>query len=108
MRCATALAALAALAFAIVAAGCGSASAPRPTPGATAAARTLFTGSCGGCHSLTGHDTPTHQGGDLLGVRLRRPVALQFAREMPVRHRLTEAQLGSIVDYIAAVQRGNR
>ncbi|MEO8969548.1 MAG: hypothetical protein ABI427_18700 [Solirubrobacteraceae bacterium] len=100
--------ALAAPALAVIAAGCGSASAPTPSSGATAAARTLFAGSCGGCHSLTGHDTPSHQGGDLLGVRVRRPIALQFAREMPVRRRLTEAQLGTIVDYIAAVQRGSR
>lgn len=105
MRRATAMAALT-LAFA--AAGCGSASTPPMSSSATAAARTLFSGSCGGCHTLTGHDTSSHQGGDLLGVRLRRPVALQFAREMPVRHRLTEVQLGTIVDYIAAVQRGNR
>ncbi|MDQ6730341.1 MAG: cytochrome c [Actinomycetota bacterium] len=105
MRCAFALAALA---LAVIAAGCGSASAPTPSLGATAAARTLFAGSCGGCHSLTGHDTPSRQGGDLLGVRVRRPIALEFAREMPVRPRLTEAQLGTIVDYIAAVQRGSR
>ena len=105
MRCATALAALA---LAITAAGCGSASTSAPSAGVTAAARTLFAGSCGGCHTLTGHDTSSHQGGDLLGVHLHRPVALQFAREMPVPHRLTQAQLGTIVDYIAAVQRGNR
>jgi mono/diheme cytochrome c family protein len=100
--------ALAALTLAIAAAGCGSASSPTPSARATAGARTLFDGSCGGCHTLTGHNTPSHQGGDLLRVRLRRTVALQFAREMPVHHRLTEAQLGTIVDYIAAVQRGNR
>jgi len=105
MRRATALAATV---LAVTAAGCGSASTPPPSSGATAAARTQFAGSCGGCHTLTGHDIPSHQGGDLLGVRLRRPVALQFAREMPVRRRLTEAQLSTIVDYIAAVQRGNR
>lgn len=99
---------LAALTLAVTAAGCGSASAPTPSSRATAAGRTLFTGSCGGCHSLSGHNAPSRQGGDLLGVRLRRPIALQFAREMPVRHRLTEAQLGTIVDYIAAIQRGSR
>src|ERR1700712_5184588 len=105
MRCATAMAALA---LAITAAGCGSASAPPPSAGVTAAARTLFSDSCGGCHTLTGHNLASHQGGDLLGVRLRRSVALQFAREMPVPHRLTPAQLSTIVDYIAAIQRGNR
>jgi mono/diheme cytochrome c family protein len=101
MRCATGLTALA---LAITAGGCGSASTPPPT----VAARTLFSGSCGGCHTLTGHNIASRQGGDLLGVRLRRSVALQFAREMPVPHPLTPAQLNTIVDYIAAVQRGNR
>jgi mono/diheme cytochrome c family protein len=105
MRCATALAALA---LAITAGGCGSASTPPPSASASAAARTLFAGSCGGCHTLTGHDTASHQGGDLLGVHLHRRVALQFAREMPVPHRLSQGQLSTIVDYIAAVQRGNR
>ncbi len=100
--------ALAATVLACIATGCGSASPPAQSPGATAAARTLFATSCGGCHALTGHDTPSHQGGDLLKIRLSRPVALQFAREMPVRHRLTGIQLGTIVDYIAAVQRGHR
>lgn len=100
--------ALAALALAATAAGCGSASVPTPSSRPTAAGRTLFAGSCSGCHSLSGHDAPSRQGGDLLGVRLPRPIALQFVREMPVRPRLTEAQLARIVDYIAAVQRGSR
>ena len=104
MRHATALAALV---LATAGAGCGSSNA-RHTSTDASAGRALFATSCGGCHALTGHDTASHQGGDLLGVRLRRPVALQFAREMPVRRRLTAAQLSTIVDYIAAVQRGNR
>ncbi len=107
MRRAIAPAALA-VALAITVAGCGSAGAPTPASRATAAGRTLFAGSCGACHSVTGHNAPSRQGGDLLGVRLPRPVALQYAREMPVRHKLTEAQLVRIVDYIAAVQRGSR
>ncbi len=105
MRRATALAALA---VPLALAGCGSASAPTPSSGPTPRARALFVGSCGGCHSLTGHNSPSRQGGDLLGVRLPRPIALQFAREMPVAHKLTEAQLKTIVDYIAAIQRGSR
>ena len=107
MRRAIAPAALAVV-LAITVAGCGSAAPPTPASRATAAGRTLFVGSCGACHSVTGHNAPSRQGGDLLGVRLPRPIALQFAREMPVRHRLTEAQLGTIVDYIAAIQRGSR
>lgn len=88
-----------ALALALVLAGCGTA-----TP-AGSSGRSLFTQACGFCHSLTGHESPSKQGGDLLGVRLRRPVALQFAREMPVRHPLSPVQLAAIVDYIALVQR---
>ena len=103
MRHATALAALV---LAAAGAGCGSNARHASTD--ASAGRALFATSCGGCHSLTGHDTASHQGGDLLGVRLRRPVALQFAREMPARRRLTAAQLSTIVDYIAVVQRGNR
>jgi mono/diheme cytochrome c family protein len=100
MRCATRFAALAlALALGLAAAGCGTV-----TPGRSSG-RSLFTQACGFCHSLTGQDSPSKQGGDLLGVRLRRPVALQFAREMPVRHPLSPAQLAAIVDYIALVQR---
>lgn len=104
MRRATALTALT---LAVALAGCGSSSAPVPSS-RPAAGRALFSASCGGCHSLTGHGTPSQQGGDLLGLRLRRSVALQFAREMPVRRTLTKSQLGAIVDYIAAVQRANR
>jgi mono/diheme cytochrome c family protein len=98
MRRASLFAALA-LALGMVAAGCGTATRPGP-PG-----RSLFTQACGFCHSLTGHESPSKQGGDLLGLHLRRPVALQFAREMPVRHPLSHAQLAAIVDYIALVQR---
>lgn len=97
MRCATALAALV---VALATAGCGSA-ATAPHPG-----HALFAQACSFCHSLTGHESPSKQGGDLLGVRLTRPVALQFAREMPVRRPLSHAQLVAIVDYIALVQRG--
>lgn len=99
MRRRTAVTALV-LTVAVAGAGCGSGSSAGASPG-----RALFAGSCSACHSLTGHDSPARQGGDLLGVHLRRTVALQFAREMPVRRPLTGAELGAIVDYIAGVQR---
>ncbi|MGH8920559.1 MAG: c-type cytochrome [Actinomycetes bacterium] len=98
MRRATLFAGLA-LALGVAAAGCGSVTPARQS------GRSLFAQACGFCHSLTGYDSPSKQGGDLLGLRLRRPVALQFAREMPVRHPLSHAQLAAIVDYIALVQR---
>ncbi len=78
-------------------AGCG---------GATHAqtGQTLFAHNCSLCHSLIGNESLRRQGGDLLGYRLSRPTLLQFAREMPARRPLTEAQLAQIVDYIREVQ----
>lgn len=106
MRRATVLAAVAAvLAVAAIAlAGCGGSSGPAPSP-TRPAARALFAHACGGCHSLIGHNLPKDQGGDLLGARLPRAVLAQYAREMPVPHPLTAAQLRTIVDYVLAVQR---
>jgi hypothetical protein len=54
---------------------------------------------------LSGHTSPKQQGGDLLGVLLRRPVLTQFTAEMPVRHPLSKADLNAVVDYVLAVQR---
>ncbi len=78
-------------------AGCGGAK--QAQPGAA-----LFAHNCSLCHSLIGNESLRRQGGDLLGYRLSRPTLLQFAREMPVRRPLTEAQLARIVDYIRRVQ----
>lgn len=89
-----------AVALAIAAAGCGGAGSPPTRNG-----RTLFTQACGACHTLNGIDSPKHQGGDLLGVHMSRPALLEFAREMPVRRRLTSAELATVADYILAVQR---
>lgn len=107
MRRATVLAAPAAvLAVAAIAlAGCGASSGPAPSP-TRPAARALFSHACGGCHSLTGHNLPKDQGGDLLAARLPRSALLQYAREMPVPHPLTAAQLRTIVAYVRAVQQG--
>ncbi|HET9103894.1 MAG TPA: c-type cytochrome [Solirubrobacteraceae bacterium] len=102
MRPVTATAAvLATVALALVLVACGSSPAPVATPQGSA----LFKHNCSGCHSLTGHQSARDQGGDLLAARLPHAVALQYAREMPVRRPLTHAQLEAIVDYIAAVQR---
>lgn len=68
----------------------------------------LFRQSCGACHTISGVNTPSRQGGDLLAVHLRRSVLMQFAREMPVRRRLGPGELGAITDYILAVQRRAR
>jgi len=71
----------------------------------TPSGRAVFVTSCNACHSLTGINTPRQQGGDLLDLHLSRAVLLQFAREMPVRHQLSQAELGAVVSYILAVQR---
>ena len=96
MRC---ISGPAALALGLAAAGCGTSAPSQPS------GRVLFAQACQACHSLTGHQSPSQQGGDLRGVRLSRPVALQFAREMPVRRPLSRGQLAAVVDYIALVQR---
>ena len=77
----------------------------RVLPQSSASGREVFTRDCAFCHSLTGHNSPKQAGGDLLGARLRRPVLVQFTAEMPVKHRLSRADLNAVVDYVLAVQR---
>ena len=89
---------LVALLSATLTAGCGSA---KPQQSGSR----LFATSCGQCHSLTGVDSPTHQGGDLLRLRLSRAQLLQFTREMPVRHPLTPAELSAVTSYVLAAER---
>jgi mono/diheme cytochrome c family protein len=68
----------------------------------------LFTQDCGGCHSLSGRQSPRRQGGDLLRLDVGRGPMLQFVREMPVRHPLSPVQLRDVVAYVLAVERGGR
>jgi mono/diheme cytochrome c family protein len=83
-------------------AGCGATGATlRP------AGQTLFTEACGACHSLTGRESPRRQGGDLLRARLSPAVMLQFAREMPLRHSLSAAELRAVADYVVSAERGD-
>ena len=83
----------------------GQTTSSRPLPQSSASGRELFTRDCGFCHSLSGHSSPKQEGGDLLGAHLRRPVLVQFTAEMPVKHRLSRADLNAVVDYVLAVQR---
>jgi mono/diheme cytochrome c family protein len=94
---------LAAAAIAALCAGCGDSHSARATVG-----RELFARACGACHTLSGVDSASHQGGDLLRAQLSRPVLLQFTREMPVHPPLTERQTEAVADYILAVQRSGR
>lgn len=89
------------LAVALLGAGCGSGSSIKSQP---PSGRALFASSCGGCHTLTGVDSPTHQGGDLLHVALTRAQLRQFTREMPVRRPLSAAELDAVTSYVLAVQ----
>lgn len=99
MRPGTGLAALAVAAVAAVMAGCGSGGG---APHANGAA--LFTEDCGMCHSLIGRPSPRRQGGDLLALRTTRAQMLEFVREMPVPHPLSQAQAGAVADYVRAVE----
>jgi mono/diheme cytochrome c family protein len=99
VRATTALAA--SLAIAVVASGCGSGGG---SPRATAPA--LFAEDCGVCHSLTGRQSPRRQGGDLLALHTTRAEMREFVREMPVPHRLTDAQQRAVADYVRSVEAG--
>jgi mono/diheme cytochrome c family protein len=87
---------LVATASAALLAGCG---------GASRGGRALFARECGACHTISGGDSPSHQGGDLLRVKLPRRVLLQFMREMPVHPRPDSAQLRAVSDYVLDMQR---
>jgi mono/diheme cytochrome c family protein len=95
---------LAGLAAVLILGGCGgSGAAP-----ATRDGKALFARNCSVCHSLTGVESPKRQGGDLLHGRFTREVMLQFTREMPLRHRLSQAELRTVADYVVAVERASR
>ena len=91
--------------FLVVAlAGCGSSQRPIPV----GLGVTVFRGDCEMCHSLVGNDSERKQGGDLVGYRMSVPAMTQFAREMPSIHRLTRAELKSVVGYVESVERRAR
>jgi mono/diheme cytochrome c family protein len=80
-------------------AGCGS-----PDSGAGHQGAHVFARDCAMCHSLIGNESRHRQGGDLLGYRMTRRELREFTREMPVRHRLTAAELNAVVEYVFALQ----
>jgi mono/diheme cytochrome c family protein len=61
----------------------------------------VFAAACFGCHTLTGHDTPT-AGGDLAIARLSVRDLESFVRVMPVR--LTRADVAAVAAYVHAAE----
>lgn len=68
--------------------------------------RALFSEACGACHTLTGHNDPRHQGGDLRDFHASRAQLYQLASEMPVCHPLSRAQLNAVVGFLVALESG--
>jgi mono/diheme cytochrome c family protein len=71
---------------------------------AASSGRALFDQACGACHTLTGHNDPRHQGGDLRAFHATSSQFLQLAGEMPVRRPLSRGQLGTVVRFVRAVE----
>ena len=73
---------------------------------ASSEGRTLFAQACGACHTLTGHNDPRHQGGDLRGFHASHAQLYQLAAEMPLRRPLSRGQLEAVVRFVMAVEAG--
>ena len=71
---------------------------------AASSGRALFDQACSACHTLTGHNDPHHQGGDLRDFHATRLQFLELAAEMPVRRPLSRGQLGTVVRFVMAVE----
>jgi mono/diheme cytochrome c family protein len=71
---------------------------------AASSGRALFTQACGACHTLTGHNDPRHQGGDLRDFHASRTQLGQLAAEMPVRRPLSREQLQAVVAFVMGVE----
>ena len=80
--------------------GCGGSSAP--------SGQRLFAGSWSTCHSLSGNERPSRQGGDLRGLRISHAAMLRFVREMPVRHHLAGVQGNAVAKYVRAIEHATR
>ncbi|HSC49838.1 MAG TPA: cytochrome c [Gaiellaceae bacterium] len=82
--------------------GCGDRRAS--TPPTVRSGHEIFTRSCVGCHTLTGHESGA-PGGDLATTNLSVRDLASFARVMPVRPPLTPAQADAVARYVHAVAR---
>ncbi len=83
---------------AVACAGCGVG--PRESS-QIAAGHKIFDGACAYCHTLTGHDVQIG-GGDLGDHRFSLADLESFTRAMPVRPRLSGAQLRAVAAYVRA------
>ncbi len=79
--------------------GCGAARSAAPSAG-----RALFTDDCAQCHSLALVSSARQQGGPLGALHIARGAMLEFVREMPTPHPLSQAQLRAVADYVLAVE----
>jgi len=78
----------------------------RAAAGSGSGGRILFTQACGACHTLSGHNDPRHQGGDLRNFHSSRTQLYQLASEMPIRRPLSRAQLDAVVRFVMSVEAG--
>lgn len=84
-------------------AGCGSGQRGSPARAGgvpSDSGRVVFTQACGACHSLSGHNDPRQQGGDLLNFSATRTQMMQLAGEMPVPRPLSRSQLRAVVSFV--------
>ncbi|MGA9859970.1 MAG: cytochrome c [Solirubrobacteraceae bacterium] len=78
--------------------------APTTTAG-TASGREVFSQACAACHSVSGHNSPRQQGGDLLHFHSTRAQLIQLTREMPIlHHRLSDSEVAAVVSYLRVVE----
>jgi mono/diheme cytochrome c family protein len=107
--------AFAAAALTAAAVGCGSAAtAPRPSvpvpvpaPRVLAEGKRVFAASCSVCHGLSGSESAPRQGGDLAGFRMSEAQLESETRIMPMRRRLTAAEIRAVSLYVLGVQRAH-
>jgi len=64
---------------------------------ASVSGKAVFSSSCAGCHTLTGHDTDA-PGGDLAIAKLSAADIASFVRVMPVH--LTASQEAAVAAYV--------
>ena len=67
-------------------------------------ARSVFSSSCSGCHTLAGEGARKPVGGDLGGYRMTVAEIAGFTKIMPTARRLSQAEVEAVSRYIWSVQ----